>query len=37
MKTQAKKSIVNDRLKPEIPGVDVPIYSIAEVARDCGT
>jgi hypothetical protein len=26
MKTQANESIVSDRLNPEIPGVDVPIY-----------
>lgn len=34
MKTQAKKSIVNDRLKPEVPGVDVPIYASANSLSD---
>ena len=28
MKAQAEESIVNDHLKPEVPEVDVPIYSI---------
>jgi len=34
MKTQSKESIVNDRLKPEIPGVDVPIYASAKSLSD---